>query len=300
MKLARSLRYGLGRAVRDIGQRPGLAAWTVGAVAAALLVVGLAHLVARNVDTLAGSWRGGAHMLVFLEEGTADDRAERIAVALRSLGGIERIDYVTPAAAEKRLRSALGDHEELLDGVDPGVVPGSLEITLAAGVRDVAAAHPLTERLRATPGVEDVELVGDWVDQVAGILAALRRGAWLFAMIAAAACVFVVAAAVRLRIQPLGDEARAAALVGAQPRFLRGPLVANAVIQGAAGAALGIAALWLVFCGVAPAVERALGDAVGSAGMSFLSPAEAAALIGVGAGLALFGGVVATGRRALV
>jgi cell division transport system permease protein len=299
MRLLRALGYGLGRSLRGLARRPGLAACTVGAVAAALLVVGLAGLVARNVGALAGSWRGDAHMIVYLAEGTGDAGAERIATALRSIGGIERVDYVPAAEAYQRLRAALGDHGELLDDVDPSVVPASLEIVLAAGIRDVAAVHPITERLRATPGIEEVELVGQWVDQVSGLLGALRRGAWALALVAGIACLVVVAAAVRLRTQAVRDEARAAALVGASPHFIRGPLLVEGMLQGAAGAALALLALWLIHRSGAPAIEAALAQSIGAAPIRFLPADELAALVGVGAGLGLLGGWLGTGRRAL-
>src|SRR5687767_8406171 len=169
--------------LRRIGRaavhRPGRLPWAIGAIAAALLAFAVLHLAARNVDAWTRTWSGEASMVVYLDEGVADDRALALVAELREIGGVRDVEYVTSVEAARRLRAALGRHGDLLEGVEDAALPASIEIVLDPGVRDVAAASAIVDRLRATQGVEDVELVGDWVEQVGTVLAALRTAAWM-------------------------------------------------------------------------------------------------------------------------
>ena len=73
--------------------------------------------------------------------------------------------------------SALGEHRELLAGVETGYLPASLEVQLAEGVRDVAALSPLVARLRSTAGVEEVERSYDaWAERPLSFAFAELRG----------------------------------------------------------------------------------------------------------------------------
>ena len=75
-----------------------------------------------------------------------------------ALPGVERAELIAPAESAKRLEQALGADAALLDGVELDALPGSVEVTLAPGVRDVIAMSPTLRALRGTSGVDDVVL----------------------------------------------------------------------------------------------------------------------------------------------
>jgi cell division transport system permease protein len=176
-----------------------------------------------------------------------------------------------------------------------GALPASIEVTLHDGIREVAAIHPVVERLRAIAGVEEVEVVDDWVAQVTGLVHAARTLGALLALLAAAASVWVIAAAVRLGMAARAGEAEVLRLVGASPSFVRGPLLVEGALQGAAGAALAALLLWTLFAAGASRLESALSPVAGEVTLVFLSAGHVAALVAAGGLLGLIGG--ATGAR---
>lgn len=272
--------------------------WAIGAIAAALLAFAVVHLAARNVDAWTARWSGDASMVVYLDDGVDDARARDLAAQLGTVGGVRRVEYVPSAEAARRLRATLGRHEDLLDGVEDAALPASLEIVLDRGVRDVAAASPIVERLRNTEGVEDVELVGDWVEQVGTVLAALRAAAWALLGLLGALSVWVVAATARLRVAGLADQAKVAELLGAPASFVRWPHVVAGAIHGAAGGLLAVLGVWIVHRAIAADVASALTSVMGDVQVAFLPGAQLALVVLMGAGLGLVGSALATGRRA--
>ncbi len=301
MSVLESLRattMGLARALRGAARRPLVTVLATGAVGVSLLLVGLVVLAAQNVAQLTRPWGQGVQMVVYLGDKTTPERARAIADVLRGVEAIERVDYVPPDAALARLEESLGDRRDLLQGVEVGYLPASLEVTLADGVREVAEASPLVAKLRATAGVEEVEFLGDWVDKVTSLIRTLRLAALALAIVVALACVYVVAGTIKLGMYARKDEIEVLKLVGATDRFVKGPLVVEGALQGALGAGVALLLLYVAFRLGAPALEAALGGAVGPLHLSFLPGAHAALVIAAGATLGIVGSWVAIGRYA--
>ena len=294
----RAILMGLGRALGGAARRPLVTLLATGAVGVSLLLVGLVVLAAQNVSRLTQPWGQGVQMVVYLGDDATPERARAIAEILRSVDAIERVDYVPPDAALARLEQSLGERRDLLQGVEVGYLPASLEVTLKDGVREVAEASPLVARLRATPGVEEVEFLGDWVAKVTSLIRTLRLAAAALALVVALACVYVVAGTIKLGMYARKDEIEVLKLVGATDNFVKGPLVVEGALQGALGAGVALALLFATFRLGAPALEEALAGAVGPLHLSFLPPAHAALVLAAGATLGILGSWVAIGKYA--
>jgi len=287
--------YVLRRAARLALQRPRLAAWAIGAIAAALTAFAIVRIAATNVATWTSSWRGGASMIVTFTPAVTPSRADALAGRLRATPGIEAVEVVGSDEAARRLRASLGGKDDLLAGVDAAALPMSLEITLAPGVRDVAAASPLVDALRATDGVDDVEVSGEWVDQVGAVLASLRAAAWALLVVLGAAAIWVVAATLRLRLDGRDDEARVARLLGAPPRFTRLPAMLAGAMQGALGAAVALIVAFALYRSFADQVAASLAHVL-DAQIRFLPAAQAALIVVAGGLLGVVGGALAGPR----
>jgi cell division transport system permease protein len=295
----RALVYGVGRALRGSAGRPLVTILSTGAIGVALLLVGLAVLAARNVGAVTGRWDRGVQMIVYLTDGTTPERARAIGAVLGSLHAIERVDYVPPDAAWRRLADSLGSQRrDLLDGVEAGFLPASLEVRLAGGVRSVAAASPVIDKLKHTPGVEEVEFLGDWVDRLTALLGALRFGALLLALLVGGACIYIVAGTIQLGMYARKDELDVLRLVGATDAFIRLPLVVEGALQGTVGAAIGVGLLYGVYRFGAPTLERLLGGAIGAVHLDFLGPTLVAGALGAGLVFGVLGSWLAIGRHA--
>lgn len=294
--LAIALVAGLRRALAGVARRPLISLSCVGAVAVSLLLVGAVHLAGENAVRLTRGWGAGVQMVIYLEPETPAERAHAIARILESVPAVERVDYVPPDEAERRLAASLGDHKDLLVGVETGYLPASLEVALAGGVRGVAEVSPLVDKLRQTGGVEEVELLGDWVERLAATRRSLRWLAVGLALLVGAACVYVVATTIKLGALARKDELDILRLVGATERFVRAPLLVEGALQGALGAGVGAVLLYALFRIAGPAFTELLSGAFGPLELRFLPGPELALAVLVGAGLGALGSWLAVGR----
>src|SRR5579883_2663308 len=99
-----------------------------------MLFVGMARLAALNLGRLARGWGDGVQVTVYLEDGVSPAREKRIADAVVALPGVADVKLVDSHEAWLRLRKSLGDRAALLDGVEDGLLPASMEVSFKDGL----------------------------------------------------------------------------------------------------------------------------------------------------------------------
>tara|TARA_R110002096_G_scaffold239101_2_gene430774 strand:+ start:11818 stop:12723 length:906 start_codon:yes stop_codon:yes gene_type:complete len=288
----RTLGYAFGRAVTSISRRPLIAALTIGVMTVALVLVGVAHMAERNVRTLSERWGAGVQMIVYLDEGTSTEHAKKISNALVELPAVESVNYVPPERAMEHLRLSLGQHDELLEGIEASFLPASLEVQLMEGVRDLVSAHPVMERLEATPGVEDVEFLGNWVDDFTALIGRVQRAGFYLVLFASLIGVFTVVATMRLSADSRASELRVLSIMGAPGVLRRGPTLIEGALLGLLGAASATLLLYLLFITGAPLIASALSSSFGAISLSFLATKDILQLGLFGVSLGVVGGML--------
>ncbi|PID39326.1 MAG: hypothetical protein CSA65_09530 [Proteobacteria bacterium] len=283
------------QALRGMRRSPLIQLASVGALAVALLLIGLAALGSINLDRLARHWGSGRELTVFLHPQTAESRIAALERLLRGRAEVGKVNRVSSKQAHARLKASLGDQRQLLDNISASLLPPSLEVELVKASSSASLA-PLLALLRSAPGVEEVEYLGRWAERLGGIVHVARDGSLIIALIVALACLYVVAMTIRLGVFARRDEIEIQRLVGATSAFVRAPFLIEGFVQGLVAAGIALAALYALFDWAAPAVEGALGAVLSQLSLVFLGPQQL--LLGIlgGALLGLFGSGLALGR----
>jgi len=268
----------------------------VGTIALSLLLVGVVELAALNVAKLSQGWGGDVHMTVYLEDGVTPARAQKVAAALGKLPGVVGVRTVDAHEAWTRLRRSLGARADLLDGVEEGFLPSSIEVSLKPGVAEVLRAHPAFERLRHTAGVEDVELMGSWAARLHDVEHLLSVAGWAVAALVFCACLYIVGSTIRLGVFARRDEIEIWKLVGATNGFVKAPFLVEGGLQVAFGTVLAVALLYGFYRLASPRVEAVLGGWLASGPLGFFTPTQLAFAVAGGALLGLCGSALALGR----
>lgn len=297
MSLAHTVAGTIGRGLAGARRSPLIQAVAVGTIALSLVLVGGVQLVALNVARLESAWGGQAQMAVYLEEGTPRERAEEIAAALGKLPGVETVRTIESRAAYERLRRSLGGRADLLDGVEESFLPTTLEVRLKPGVADVIRAHPAFERLAHAQGVEEVELLGEWVERLRAAQRLLRDLGLGIGLLVACACLYIVASTIRLGVFARREEIEILRLVGATNAFVKGPFLVEGALQGATGAVLATGILYGLYRLALPRVEAVLSDLLLAGPVRFFGLSQLAMAIGFGMLVGVIGSALALGRH---
>lgn len=300
MSLIRAAGSALFRCGRGMRQNLLIQSVAILTVALMLLLGGAARLCSINLGRVIQSLGRNVEMIVYLSDGVTPERAAQIGDVLKRLPGVRQVHEVSQREAYDRLRRSLGDHGDLLDGVEEGLLPRSIEVSFKSGIIDVLRVHPVYAKLRATEGVEDVELMSDWVRRLLQAQRLLRAFGWAIGALLCASCVYLVGATIRLGVYARREEIEVMKLVGATDAYVEAPYLLEGMLQGLLGAGLAALLLLGLWTLALPPAAAVLKDLLGDVPLTFLPGREIAIAI-AGAGLlGLVGSGLAVSRHVRV
>lgn len=289
-----AMRYVAARGLRGMAQAPLVQLLAIATFAVCMLLLGTVVLVWSNARSIADEWGVDVPVTAYLVDGVTPEASADLTARIAALPQVEAVELVTPEQAMTRLVDGLGDDPTLLEGLEPAVLPTSIEIHVA-GAR-VELADALAAELRQEPDVEEVVAAGQWAARAESLLETLRRIAIGAAALVGFACLTIVWSTIRLAVYARRAEIQILRLVGGTASFVHGPFVVEGLVQGTLGAAFAVGLLYAGFDRVQPLLEDAFALAFAAGGLRFLAPWECATLVAFGAALGVLGSRAAVAR----
>lgn len=243
----RAVDYALRQACASLWRSRAASAFAVVAIALALIVFGALLLVTWNAQRLIDGWTAASEFSVFLQDGATSEQRGAIEALLDGSALVAGHEYVSKAEALTRFRREFSELASLADAMSDNPFPASLEVQIRPDADDDGGAAALVQRVAGLPGVADVRYDREWLGRVASAVRTVRVAGLGLALLMAAAAALTVAAVVRLGLHARRDELEIMELVGAPMTFIRGPFVAEGLLQGGAGALLALVVLWFLF-----------------------------------------------------
>jgi cell division transport system permease protein len=294
----RALDYALRQGWASLWRARGSAAFAIVAIALAMVVLGALLLLTANAEQLLAQWTAAAEFSVYLRDDATSEQRGAIEAVVDGSGVAAGRDYVSKPQALQRFRRNFTDLAPLTDGFDANPFPASVEVRIRPEAERDGRAQALVSKIVALPGVADVRYDREWLGRLASGLAAVRGAGLALALLMAAAAGTTVAAVVRLGLHARHDEIEIMQLVGSPIVFIRGPFVAEGLLQGGAGALLALALLWLGFSALTGWWGTDLMALLDGASLRFLPARLAVLLVAGGMVLGAAGGFAASRHAA--
>jgi cell division transport system permease protein len=294
----RALDYALREGWASLWRGGGSTAFAIIAIALATVVLGSLLLVTWNVERMFADWTSAAEFSVYLQDAATSEQRGAIEALIDGSGVAESREYVSKADALTRFRSEFTELASLATGFEDNPFPASVEVRVRAEADSDGRADALVREVAALPGVADVRYDREWLARLASGLAAVRGTGFALALMMALAAAVTVASVVRLGLQARRDEIEIMQLVGSPIAFIRGPFVAEGLLQGGLGALFALAFLWLGFAAVGAWWGAELGTVLEGGSMQFLPARLCASLVAGGMAVGGAGGFAAARHAA--
>jgi cell division transport system permease protein len=264
------------RALEDLLANRILSLLAVATIALSILIVGLAALIAVNTDNALRQWKKSARIMAYLNaDGTAD--AAALARSIRAVHGVDSARFIARDEALSDLRVRMAHGASLLESLVENPLPDAFEISVRPDAEGWERLESVAGRIRALPGVEEVEYGQQWFGALRDLARLLRMASIVMTGLFFIAALSIVANTIRLVAASRQEEVDIMRLVGAAESFVRAPFYISGMIQALVGAAIGLAAVFALFDAMAARAElRWLTELVR---LRFLSPAMMAAII---------------------
>jgi len=293
----RAIDYALRQAWASLWRSGASTAFAVLAIALAAVVLGTLLLVTWNVDRLLAQWTDAAEFSIFLRDDATSEQRGALEAAIDQSGVSDRREYVSKAQALTRFRAQFADLASLTNDFDDNPFPASVEVRVRPDAARNGRADTLVRGLTSMGGVADVRYDREWLTKVAAGLDGVRGAGFLLGLLMAFAAAVTVAAVVRLGLHARSEEIEIMKLVGSPVSFIRGPFVAEGLLQGGLGSLIAVALLWAGFAGVRAWWGGDLSAVLDGASIQFL-PARLLGLLVAGAMFVGAAGGFAASRHA--
>jgi cell division transport system permease protein len=294
----RAIDYALRQAWASVQRSRGSSTLAVVAIALAVIVLGSFLLLTWNAERLLSQWTSAAEFSVYLRDDASSEQRGAIEGMLDQSGVVAGREYVSKAQALARFRREFTELAPLTSGFDDNPFPASLEVRVSAGAEADGRGERLVRRIAALPGVADVRYDREWLSRFGAGLRSVRGAGLALAAVMALAAAVTVAAVVRLGLNARREEIEIMELVGAPLTFIRGPFVAEGLLQGGAGALLAVALLWVGFLGARAWWGSDLASMLDGASLAFLPARLCGYLVAGGMTVGAVGGLAAARHAA--
>jgi len=293
----RAIDYALRHAWASLWRSGASTAFAVLAIALAAVVLGTLLLVTWNADRVMKQWTDATEFSIFLRDDATSEQRGSVEAAIDQSGVSDRREYVSKAQALTRFRMQFADLATLTNDFDDNPFPASVEVRVRPDAARTGRADTLVKGLAAMAGVADVRYDREWLTRMSAGLDAVRGAGFALALLMAFAAAVTVAAVVRLGLHARTDEIEIMKLVGSPISFIRGPFVAEGLLQGGLGALIAVGLLWAGFAAVRAWWGGDLSAVLDGAAIEFL-PARLVGLLVAGAMFVGAAGGFAASRHA--
>jgi cell division transport system permease protein len=244
MALLRAFRYFVSEAATSLWRSRLVNAVSIGTIAVSLFVLGAFLTVASGLGAMVTRWTEKVQVIVYLDDGTEDRVRASLENRLREDPAVASVDYVSREQALARFREMFRDLSALPEDLGENPFPASLEVTLRADRQSPAEVQRMAKAFTGVPGVREIQYDLLWIERLAtGVRLVRGVGAFLGGILVLAG-IFTISNVIRLTIYAREDELDIMRLVGATRAYVKGPFVAEGVIQGGLGGLAAAALLW--------------------------------------------------------
>ena len=291
-----ALRYFFVEAMTSLWRGRRAAILSVVTIGAGLFVLGCFLLVNYNLQRVVGRWSESAEASVYLKNDVTQEQLANIDAMVAQSGLTAERRYVSKDEALARFRTDFPDLATAAGSNDGNPFPASFELRLASGVGDsTGAIDGLVTALRATEGVEDVRYDREWLGRLNAVVGTARFAGLAIVLLLAFAAAMTVANVVSLAAASRRAEIDIMQLVGAPLAYVRGPFVAEGILQGGLGALAAMLGLAVVYLVLRTRASEELTSLLGGP-LQFLPIAAVLLVVGGGMLLGCLGGYMVARR----
>ena len=289
----RGFKYAFNEAMASLARGWRSAILSVLTIAAGLFVLGFSLVVNTNLQRIVGRWAETAELSIFLKDDITREQTAAIDDLVAKSGLAAERQYISKRDAVKRFSEDFPDLAPTAQALEQSPFPASFDVKLNQQARNAGAAvETLAGTLSETAGVADVRYDRRWLSRVNSAVRLVRGVGLLVILMLAVAAALTVANVVRLAAYARRDEIEIMQLVGAPFAYIRGPFVAEGLLQGGAGALLAMTLLWFVFLVGRARFGQLATEGLGVGALTFMPVGLWLVILGGGMLLGCIGGLV--------
>ena len=243
-----ALRYFFSEALASLVRGRVASVLAILTIATGIFVLGVFLVANANFQRVVDRWSRSAELSVYLHDHVTPDQLTAIDQLTGNSGLALRREYVSKEQALARFKIDFPELAGTAGTLENNPFPASFDVQLKPDLREsTAAVDGLVAALGGMAGVADVRYDREWLTRLNTLVRTGRIAATAIVLLLAVAAAMTVGNVVRLTAAARRDEIEIMQLVGAPFAYVRGPFVAEGILQGGIGAIVALIALSIAF-----------------------------------------------------
>ena len=229
----RTGKFFIRESLRSLKRNRTMSAAAITSVIASLLVIGIFFVIVLNIDFAATKLESQIEMMVYLNDGLGDNIVSTMNTEIKSINGVESVEFISKEIALKNLEKNWGENSYLLEGLDgDNPLPDAFLITLA----DPSQASNVAMSVSSISNIEKVVYGKEELEKLLNTTYVLRMSSVVIILILLFISVFIIANTIKLTLYARRREIGIMKYVGATDWFVRMPFIIEGIIVGIIGA----------------------------------------------------------------
>lgn len=226
-------------AVEDIRKKPIANLLTILVIAISISLPTLCYLLWKNINEAAQAWYPTPQISVYLDKSLSDPAIEQLIIDLKTLEGIETVNYLTRDETLEEFKNYAG-FSTALDLLEENPLPAVAIVTPKIDFEAGELLTTLKARIADLEGVDDVRADDNWFTRLASLTGLVAKVALIVGWLMIIALFLVIGNSIRLTIASSKDTINIMKLIGSTDGFIMRPFLYSGVIYGLLGAVLAI------------------------------------------------------------
>ena len=203
---------------------------SVVSISLVLLLVGVASLLLVNTDNVSDYFKENMKVSVLMMPEVSDAQAMDYQAVLDSMPFIRGTEFISRAQGEQEMARMLG--KDFLSVFETSPIPVSVDVTLAADYVSDDSLKVVSQRLSASPLVDEVVWQKSLVDALGANLARISMVLGIFIVLLLFISFVLIGNTMRLSVYARRFTIHTMKMVGATKNFIRGPFLLNSALLG--------------------------------------------------------------------
>ena len=222
--------YALREAVQGMVRTRYMTLISILTITVALFLFSIVGIITMGANNLVNKIQKSEKLNVYLKDEMSDGDMLALDETIVSMNEVESTRIVSKEDAVKEFEKIFGS--DLLLALEKNPLPRSIVVTMSKGHRTSSDYEKLTERIRASDGVESVEFGSEWVSKldIFFIIFVIVEG--ILIALAVTACILVISNTITMTLIARKEAIEIMRLVGATDSFIREPFYIEGMIQG--------------------------------------------------------------------
>ena len=265
------------RALEDFRKNRLLNIITLLTISLSILIVSTFILFFINTSEMMNFWKKGLRVMAYLKPDFPPEQRTAVWGQIKAMPGVKNVRFISKEMALRQLKSRMKRQASLFENLEKNPLPDAFEIQLNPKSQNWDNAEVLATQIDALEAIDEVEYGQRYLGRFTQIFNLFKLAGYTMCGISFVAAVFIVANTIRLVIYSRRDEIEIMRLVGAAEHFIKIPFYFQGLMQGAAGAGIGLAILFGAYWLMASNIEQ--GAFAGLFNIRFLSPLVAGLIV---------------------